>query len=354
MKILIVESIGAMLDLVADLEHEGHQIKWYIKRRQERDVGDNLVDAEKVDKWSPHIKWADLIIFGDQNFGQPTASLKKKGRLVIGGSPVTDKLSTDPSFLFDTAKSLNIPTKITATENEKRSTTFVTIGAFFNGYQWIKPVFQGWRFKGFLNRGKGPQITSGVAGRWIGRSKLFNEILKKFEVLLRANNFTGYMEIECIIDKGRAHLVDVICSLTGPNSLLINELQREPWGNFFERLARGSTKHIKVMSRYGLGVRVFTLPAPVMGVTDLFKDIRVRFGNAEHVHMSQIKKDDDKFWTAGTSGFICMPTGHAITLKKAAARAYQTLKEVKVDHMMYRTDIGHIPYLEDLKKWGYM
>lgn len=355
MRILIIEAIGALLDLVVELEREGHEVEWYIKRKRERDVGEGLVDAKRLDRWSPRVKEADLIIFGDSAFGQPSVSLKKQGKLVVGGSPTIDKLATDPFFLQKTAQSLRIPTKITSTEKDDGVPTFATVGAFFNGYNWIKPVFQGWRYKGFLEGGRGPRITSGVAGKWIGKSKLFNEILRPFDVLLRANNYTGYAEVSCVIEKSKALLVDLTCSLTGPSSLLMNELQREPWGNFYGRLAKGAVKHIKTMSRQAVGVRMFTLPAPAMGMTDVFKGVPIRIdGDLDHIHLAQMAKVGDLFTVAGTSGFICMPTGHAITMETAKERAYKTLESIRVSDAMYRLDIGDVPEVDNLRKWGYV
>ncbi len=195
----------------------------------------------------------------------------------------------------------------------------------------------------------------GIAGRWVGRSKLFNQILRKFEVFLKANNYVGYIEADCLVERNKPYLCDIICSLTGPTPLLLNELQRESWGSFFERLAKGAVKHIKVMSRYGVGVRVFTLPAPVMGIVELFKGIPIEFdGDLSHIRLAQMQKVGDIFATAGTSGFICMPVGHAITLKIAKERAYETLKTIHVPDIMYRSNIGDITNIKTLTKWGYI
>jgi len=349
MKILIVETVGVMLDLVMELEQEGHQVYWYIKRKRERDVGDGLVDTEKLDKWSPRVREADLIIFGDSVFGQSAVSLKRQGKLVIGGSPGTDRLASDDVFMTQTAESLGIRVK-------EGLGLHLCVGAFFNGYRWVKPVFHGWKFRGFLDEGRGPLITMGVVGKWVGRSKLFNQILKKFEVFLRANAYTGYIEAACIIEQGRPYLCGLVTSLAGPTSLLLNGLQREPWGNFFKRLAEGAVKQVKVMSRYGVGVRIFTFPAPVMGVTDIFKGTPVQFDeDLAHIRLAQVQKIGEHFTTAGTSGFLCMPVGHAMTLETAKERAYKTLESVHVPNIMYRLDIGSTSELEmdKLRKWGY-
>lgn len=352
MKILVIENVGALLDLIINLENEGHEVRWYVKRKRERDVGQGFTDASdnRIEKWSPSVTWADVIVFGDAGFGQSAAGLKKQGRLVIGGSPAVDRLALDPLFRAKTADSLGLKSKVSGDIH-------MTVGAFFNGYNWLKPIFQGWKFKGFMSDKLGPKISMGTAGKWIGKSKLFNETLRKFEVFLKANNYTGYVEADCIIDGGRPYLADIICSLAGPTSLLINELHREPWGNFLERIARGAIKQVKVMSRYGVGVRAFTLPAPAMGATDVFNGTPIDLKKGlDHIHLAQMKQMGEYIMTAGTSGFMCVTTGHAITLEMAKKRAYETMESVIAPNIMYRKDIGMVykRKMDSLRKWGYV
>ena len=51
-----------------------------------------------MDKWRDHIGWADVIIFDDTGFGEEAEKLRKKGKLVIGGTVYTDRTEEDREF----------------------------------------------------------------------------------------------------------------------------------------------------------------------------------------------------------------------------------------------------------------
>lgn len=83
-------------DLAWQIKKEGHEVKAYIKSENDKDVYDGFL--EKVDDWKKHIDWADVIIFDDVGFGKDADELRKKGKLVVGGSAYTDKLEEDREF----------------------------------------------------------------------------------------------------------------------------------------------------------------------------------------------------------------------------------------------------------------
>ena len=88
---------GLIGDIVWQVTKEGHQVKYYIDNKEEREIADGFVT--KVDKWEPEVDWADVIVFDDV-LGQGTIAhqLRQKGKKVVGGSPYTDKLEDDRSF----------------------------------------------------------------------------------------------------------------------------------------------------------------------------------------------------------------------------------------------------------------
>ena len=83
-------------DLAVHLSKEGHNIKFYFEDKDSKDVYDGFVD--KVDNWKKYQGWADVIIFDDENFGSYADRLRKKKKLVIGGSKYTDKLEISRDF----------------------------------------------------------------------------------------------------------------------------------------------------------------------------------------------------------------------------------------------------------------
>jgi len=95
-KFLFVSKESLSGDLAVQLLKEGHSVKFYFNDKDSRDVYDGFV--EKVDHWKNYQNWADVIIFDDENFGAYADRLRKKNKLVIGGSKYTDRLEIDRNF----------------------------------------------------------------------------------------------------------------------------------------------------------------------------------------------------------------------------------------------------------------
>lgn len=83
-------------DLAWALTKEGHLTKTYIKAKSDDDVYNGFI--EKVDRWEDWVDWTDIVIFDDVEFGSVADKMRKKGKLVIGGSEYTDQLEIDREF----------------------------------------------------------------------------------------------------------------------------------------------------------------------------------------------------------------------------------------------------------------
>lgn len=95
-KFLFVSLESLSGDLAWQLVKEGHAVKSYIKAKSDVDVYNGFI--EKIDHWEDFTDWADIIIFDDVEFGSVSEKLRKKGKLVIGGSEYTDHLEMDREF----------------------------------------------------------------------------------------------------------------------------------------------------------------------------------------------------------------------------------------------------------------
>ena len=95
-KFLFVSWESLSGDLAWQIKKEGHQVKAYIKSERDKDVYDGFI--EKVENWESEIDWADVVVFDDVGFGKAADELRKKGKLVIGGSEYTDRLEEDRNF----------------------------------------------------------------------------------------------------------------------------------------------------------------------------------------------------------------------------------------------------------------
>ena len=83
-------------DLAWQIQNEGHLVKVYTQADYDKDVYTGFL--EKVDDYKKFIDWADVVVFDDVGFGEEADELRKKGKLVVGGSEYTDKLEKDREF----------------------------------------------------------------------------------------------------------------------------------------------------------------------------------------------------------------------------------------------------------------
>ena len=96
LKFLFVSLESLSGDLAWTVKKEGHEVKAYIKEKSDYDVYSGFID--KVEKWEDWADWADVILFDDVEFGGVAERLRKKGKLVFGGSEYTDRLEIDREF----------------------------------------------------------------------------------------------------------------------------------------------------------------------------------------------------------------------------------------------------------------
>src|SRR5262245_53148725 len=95
-RFLFISKWGLIHDLAWEVQKEGHEVRYHIMSKADREVGDGFV--EKVEKWEEHKDWADVIVFDDCEFGNLPDKLRKEGKAVVGGTPYTDRLEFDRDF----------------------------------------------------------------------------------------------------------------------------------------------------------------------------------------------------------------------------------------------------------------
>src|SRR5262245_59935749 len=97
MKLLFVSLDGLIADIAWEVVKEGHDVRFYIDDQGEKEIADGFVP--KTDNWGADVDWADLVVFDDV-LGQGTHAqrLRGAGKLVVGGTPYTDRLEDDRAF----------------------------------------------------------------------------------------------------------------------------------------------------------------------------------------------------------------------------------------------------------------
>lgn len=259
MKILVIDHGSFMLDFVLRAQRDGHVVKWYTIRREWQYVGKGL--ATFVTDWEDHVRWADLIVLGDN-----TKYLKRldlwRGRCapIFGASEAAAAWEIDRTLGMKIFKKQGIPippyreftaydTAISYVKHEGRrfvskplgdepdkSLSYVSkgpadmvymlqrwnrakrhkagfilqecidgcemaVGAYFGPHGFSSGWCENWEFKKLMAGDHGPATGEmGTILRFVRRSKLAELVLAPLEEALQALGYVGYVDVNCIID----------------------------------------------------------------------------------------------------------------------------------------------------------
>lgn len=323
-KFLFVSDIGCIGDLAYQVKTEGHQVRYFIADKHEKNVSDGFVD--KTDEWERHVDWADVIVFDDIGFGSVAERLRKDGKAVVGGTPLSDKLELDRdlaqaelqkagintlpwwdfnsfdeaikfvksnpgryvikpngraqdekvlSFVGQEEDGLDIVNmleryktgwggKIRSFQLQKFvSGVEVAIGAYFNGQEFLLPACINFEHKRMFNDEIGP--TTGEMGTsmfWCGPNRLYNETLKKFEKRLGEIGFIGYFDINCIVNSRGIYPLEITPRFGYPTINIQMEGVASRWSDLLYALANRQPFQLKTNKGYQVGVVIAVPPYP--------------------------------------------------------------------------------------------
>src|ERR1700680_5308087 len=94
---LFVSLTGLISDIAWQVSKEGHEVRYFIADKKERDIADGFVAKSK--DWEKDADWADIIVFDDTlGQGEKAQALRAQGKRVVGGSAYSDRLGAYCSF----------------------------------------------------------------------------------------------------------------------------------------------------------------------------------------------------------------------------------------------------------------
>ena len=321
---LFVSLEALSTDLAWQLTKAGHQVKFFTKSQNEKDVGDGFV--EKADAWEPLKDWAEVIVFDDIGFGEVAEKLRHEGKFVVGGSPYTDKLENDREFGqkeltgsgVNTLQSWNFTSFDEAIEfvkktpdryvvkpsgsaqNEKEllfvgeeedgkdveqvlehykmkwsnkikffqiqkyeSGVEVGIGAFFNGKDFVYPININFEHKRLFPKNIGPSTGEmGTAMYWSKSNPLFQNTLLKAKERLAESKYVGYIDLNCIANSKGIFPLEWTSRFGYPTISIQMEGVTSEWGAFLADIAQGKDAQLKTKKGYQVGVVVAIPPFP--------------------------------------------------------------------------------------------
>jgi len=410
-------------DLAWKIKNEGYDVKIYIKAESDKDVYDGFL--EKVDDWQKYKDWADIIVFDDVGFGKIADSLRKEGKLIIGGSEYTDKLEEDREFgqnemkkaglsvlphweffdfdsaigfiksnpsryvfkpygdiasnmkgiLFlgqeedgkDLIEILEQNKKLWAKKIKKFQLQKMAVGvevavsAFFNGEDFIYPINVNFEHKKLFPGDIGPSTGEmGTLMYWSPPNELFKSTLLKIKSRLIESSYVGCIDINCIVNAKGIYPLEFTCRFGYPTISIQIEGVNNNWGDFFYRLAKKESIELKTKKGFQIGVVVVVPPFPYEDKDEFFiyKDLSILFKkpNLDGVRLGDVKLVNGAWSIAGESGYALVITGSGLTVEDARKQVYSRLKNIMLQNMYYRTDIG-IKWYQDsdrLQTWGYL
>src|SRR6516225_571824 len=82
---LFVSLTGLISDIAWQVSKEGHEVRYFIGDKKERDIADGFVAKSK--DWEKDKDWADMTLEFTARFGYPTISIQQAGMITPSGSP---------------------------------------------------------------------------------------------------------------------------------------------------------------------------------------------------------------------------------------------------------------------------
>jgi phosphoribosylamine---glycine ligase len=324
-KFLFVSLDGLIGDTAWQVRKDGHDVKYFIGNEEERQIADGFV--EKSLDWRRDADWADVVVFDDV-LGQGTEAhrLRQQGKLVVGGTPYTDRLEDDRAFgqqelraagvsiipqrdfkSFDDAiafvrenpqryvikpsgEAQNMKGLLFVGEEEdgrdvlevlddyKRAWSDrihdfqlqkriqgveVAAGAFFNGREFVTPVNVNFEHKKLFPGDIGPSTGEmGTAMFWSEPNRIFNATLKKMEPRLRDEGYVGYIDVNCIVNANGIYPLEFTARFGYPTISIQQEGLLTPMGELLHGLASGKLSRLKARGGFQIGVRIVVPPFP--------------------------------------------------------------------------------------------
>ena len=129
-------------------------------------------------------------------------------------------------------------------------------------------------------------------------------------------------------------------------------------GELLWAMAAGEPYEIKTKKGFQVGVIVAVPPFPYDDKREasIYKDLSILFRkpNLEGMHLGDVKFVDGDWHLAGDTGYALVVTGSNGTVEEARHQAYKRIKNIMLQNMFYRTDIGVKWYHESdqLQTWG--
>jgi phosphoribosylamine--glycine ligase len=421
MNILLIDAGGVCLDFALRCMDYGHTIKTYIRNNKDgsRSMVGNGGLLNRVADWESHMNWADLIFCTDNTYYiHQLERYRDKGYPIIGPSIDTNRweqdreygaevleragIKTIPSQKFknydeaiahvintgkryvskplgDGDKALSYVSKSAADmvfmlQKWKKTNAYkgefilqefhggyeIAVGGWFSLSGFSKHFCINHEFKKLLAGDLG--VSTGEEGTilyYTQESKLADMVLKPLEGYLHGLKYTGYIDVNCIIDdKGTVWPLEFTMRPGWPLFMIQQALHKGDPAQWMLDLLDGKDT-LKVSGDIACGVVISMPPYPFdkgtpksesagypmfdLTMADVIKNVHlaeVMCGKAPAMVDGKVKLNEEQFLTAGN--YVCIVTGTGKTVEDARNDCYNTVKKkINIPNSIgYRIDIG--------------
>jgi len=421
-KILLIDNAGLMTDFALRCQDAGHTVKWYVRQsRMTLNIGKGLLvgKSAQVPDWREWGRWADLIVLPDNvRYLQDLEPFRKMGVPVVAASVETAAWETDRQLgqnlmkkrglpvpeckefkKYDEAiayvkregrafvckpcgdeedKSLSYVSKSPADlvfmlerwkKQQRHKGSFIlqervhgtemAVGGWFGPGGFLPGWHENFEFKKLMAGETGPATGEmGTVVRCVKRSKLADKVLKPFEEDLHRADYTGYIDVNCIIDEdGTPWPLEFTMRPGWPtfNIQMAMLAEGKDPAEWLLDLAEGRSVSPFLFDRVAIGVvmaipdfpysrqpREDTMGIPIYGIKPSFRKnvhpCEVQQGKAPHNVNGKVV-ELPCLVTAGD--YLLVASGLGSTVREAARSAYRVMEKLEVPNSpFWRPDIG--------------
>lgn len=186
--------------------------------------------------------------------------------------------------------------------------------------------------------------------------------MEKIKDKLKEARYAGYIDINCIANGRGIYPLEFTSRFGYPTINIQMEGILTPLGEFLYRLANKEKFELRTKKEFQIGV-VVALASYISSSPqdrETYHNLSVLFRrpnpNFEGIHLGDVKLVDNQLRVAGGSGYILIVTGSGQTVEEARTQTYNRVKNIRLQNMFYRVDIGTRWYQErdKLQTWGYL
>lgn len=220
-------------------------------------------------------------------------------------------------------------------------------------------------------------------------SKLFMETLDKYRPLLKAMNFRGDIDINCIVTEKGAFFLENTPRMGVPATSGQLEIHKSSWYTFLKAMADGKQdKKFAYDPKPCVVSWLYTKPFPFVNshkmtavyekldassAQDVAETLSFRMSNSngiivnltkdfttddwKHVHPDGLRFQDKKLKIANEDGYVLTASATGETVEAAGEKVAAIFKKIIVPKAFYRNDFSSSNFhkaSEDLNKWGYV